>query len=209
MPTITRRVDKRRPGPGWWSDKERYQAVSTYLILGKFALTAAATGIPEETLRRWRLAPWWKEAVDEIKKSSKIELNAKISNVINKSLEVLSDRLDNGDFFFNPKTGAFDRKGINASVASRIANDLIQKTVVLDKEIVQERETPEGLDDRLKKLAEEMVRFSKAKTIDAEVVNESVPEAVLDVLEDQAGFDSSTPTDTCGEPTDYRGPTEG
>ena len=100
MPVVTRRIDKKVPGNnGWWSDKERYQAVASFLIIGNFRLTAAAVGIPEETLRRWKLQPWWKEAEEEIRKSSKIELTGKIANVINKTMAQLEDRVENGDFF--------------------------------------------------------------------------------------------------------------
>jgi hypothetical protein len=172
MPVITRRVDKKLPGnTGWWSDKERYQAVASFLIIGNLRLTAAAVGIPEETLRRWKLQPWWKEAEDEIRKSSKIELTGKIANVINKTMAQLEDRVENGDFFYNPKTGKFERKLINASVASKIAGELINKTILLEKEVTQERQTDEGLEDRLKKLKEDMERFAKARTITGEVLN--------------------------------------
>jgi hypothetical protein len=194
VPVIVRRVDKKKAGNGWWSDKERYQAVSCYLVIGNWRLTAAATNIPEETLRRWGHQDWWKEASDEIRKSNKIELSGKIKDVISKTILQLDDRVSNGDFFYNPKTGKFDRKPINASVASKITNDLIARTGLLEKEIDREHETNEGLDDRLKKLRDEMIRFSKAITIEAvptEESNELLPEAALDVPQVQASGTNS------------------
>lgn len=196
MPVKVVRTDKRKPGNGWWSDKERYQAVSTYLVVGKLSLTSAATNIPEETLRRWRLQPWWKEMQAEILKSSKIELNGKIMKVIDKSMAVIEDRLENGDFFFNPKTGAFERKGVSANVANKIANDLIQKNVLMDKIITEESVQDEGLEDRLKKLKDEMLRFANAKVIDAEVVkDELVPEDSSSVAPTEVPGSTQTTTD--------------
>lgn len=184
MPVITKRVDKKHPGNGWWSDKERLQAVSTYLVVGKLSLVSAATSIPEDTLRRWRLQPWWKEMMEEIQKSSKIELNGKIMKVIDKSMAVIEDRLENGDFFFNPKTGAFERRGVSANTANKIANDLIQKNLVMDKVIIEESKTNEGLDERLQKLKDEIARFAKAKDITGEYKDESVPANPLVVPEE-------------------------
>ncbi len=181
MPVIVRRVDKKTPGNGWWSEKERLQAASAFVVIGNYRLTAAAVNIPEETIRRWALADWWKEALDEIRKSSKIELTGKIANVINKTMLQLEDRVENGDFFYDPKTGKFIRKPINASVASKIAGDLITKTLVLEKEVTQERVSDEGLEDRLKKLKDEMLRFAGAKTIEAEVVHVEETAPIVEV----------------------------
>lgn len=172
MPVVTKRVDKRKKGDGWWSDKQRLQAVSAYVVLGKVTLVAASTGIPEDTLRKWKQASWWKEAEDEIRRSSKIELSGKLSRIVDATLLQLEDRVANGDYFYNPKTGGFERKPINASQASKITNELIDKTLVLEKVATQERLTDEGLDDRLKKLRDEMVRFAKAKTIEGVKSNE-------------------------------------
>lgn len=166
------RIDKRKQGAGWWSDKQRLQAVSAYVVLGKVTLVAASTGIPEDTLRKWKTASWWKEAEDEIRRSSKIELSGKLSKIVDATLLQLEDRVANGDYFFNPKIGVFERKPISASQASKISNELIDKTLVLEKAATQERLTDEGLDDRLKKLRDEMIRFAKAKTIQGVKTNE-------------------------------------
>lgn len=88
----------------------------------------------------------------------------------------LEDRVENGDFLYDPKTGAFVRKPIPASVASKITNELINKTIILEKEVTKERITDEGLEDRLAKLREDMIRFAKAKTIEgtAEIVANTI-----------------------------------
>lgn len=172
MPVLpARRIDKKKAGDGWWSEKERLQAVSAYLVLGKVTLVAATTGIPEDTLRKWKITNWWKEAEDEIRRSSKLQLSGKLSDVITKTIEQLDDRVTNGDFFYNPRLGAFERKPINASQASKITSELIDKTLLLEKSASKETITEEGLDQRLRKLRDEMVRFAKAKTIEGEATH--------------------------------------
>jgi hypothetical protein len=192
MPVVTRRIDKKKAGnTGWWSDKERIQAVNAYVILGKVTLVAASTGIPEDTLRKWKMASWWKEAEDEIRRSNKIELSGKLSNIVTKTLEQLEDRVTNGDFFYNPKLGTFERKGISAQQASKITVDLIDKTLLLEKSATEERITEEGLDLRLKKLKEEMIRFAKAKTINGVKQDELLSTSYVVVHEEAAAATTS------------------
>jgi hypothetical protein len=205
VPTVpARRIDKKKAGtPGWWSDKERLQAVSAYVVLGKVTLVAATTGIPEDTLRKWKMASWWKEAEDEIRRSNKIELSGKLSRIVDATLVQLEDRVANGDYFYNPKTGKFDRKPINASQASKITNDLVDKTLLLEKTATQERITEEGLDLRLKKLRDEMVRFAKAKTIEGVKKDEflQTPERTVYEVVPEEGEAGSAGDPTAGLPT--------
>lgn len=211
MPVVpSRRVDKKKSStPGWWSDKERMQAVSAYLVLGKVTLVAATTGIPEDTLRKWKMASWWSEAEDEIRRSSKLHLSGKLSEVITKTIEQLDDRVTNGDFFYNPRLGTFERKPINASQASKITSELIDKTLLLEKHATQERISEEGLDIRLQKLRDEMVRFAKAKEIKG-VQQDELLQLVQEPVS-QASSDSSgttyTVSDSDGSSTPGRQPT--
>ena len=171
MPVVTKRVDKKVAGNnGWWSNKERHQAAAAYCILGKWALVSATTGVPQDTLRHWAMQDWWAEAVAEIRKSSKIELSGKLSNVVNKTLEVLEDRVVNGDFYYNRASQSFERKPISAQVANKITNDLIDRNQIIEKAAVQEMISEEGLSERLANLKQEMLAFAKAKTLDAVAV---------------------------------------
>ena len=210
----SRRLDKKKAGGHeWWSEKERLQAVSAYLVLGKVSLVAATTGIPEDTLRKWKMASWWSEAEDEIRRSSKLQLSGKLSEVITKTITQLDDRVTNGDFFYNPRLGTFERKPINASQASKITSELIDKTLLLEKHATQERISEEGLDIRLKKLRDEMIRFAKAKTISGELLpaetiqGELVDEHLQLVQEplQEASPDSTTPGPGRNQPTPAEG----
>ena len=183
MPVVTRRVDKRRAGTfdkrgGWWSEKERVQAVQAYLILGKVTLVVATTGIPEDTLRKWKQQDWWAEAEAEIKRGSKIELTGKLATVVNKTLEVLEDRVVNGDFVYDRETKQYTaRRPISAAVANKVSADLIDRQVLIEKDTTKEFQNNEGLDDRLAKLRDEMLRFANSTIIPTENDEEPILES--------------------------------
>ena len=56
-----------------WGDKQKLEAVNTYVVLGGNAQqTAIALQIPQETLRKWTKTTWWKELYDEVKQEDNI-----------------------------------------------------------------------------------------------------------------------------------------
>jgi len=166
MPIRRYRVDKPKKGnTGWWSDKQRKMAVATYLVLGKITLVSNALGIPEITLRKWKSQEWWSEAEDELKRGEKLELKGKLGNIVNATLIQLEDRVKNGDYIWNGETKTFDRKPITAQVANKITVDLVDRQVLLEKKADTRMESNESLDARLQRIAEELIRFSKAKTL--------------------------------------------
>jgi hypothetical protein len=154
-------VEKKKAGTKeHWSPRQKREAVAAYLILGNMMFVVASTGIPEDTLRGWKAQQWWKDTEEEIRKGSKLELSGKLSKVISKTVEQLDDRVTNGDFIYEPKTKSFHRKPVDARTASRITVDLIDRAILLDDKVSTDRITDEGLEMRLKKLKEEMIKFS-------------------------------------------------
>ncbi|MHB8602177.1 MAG: hypothetical protein ACYC9R_06345 [Nitrosotalea sp.] len=199
MPTVTKRIRKHEPGKGWWSNEERIEAVKAYLLLGKIKLVCATTSIPEITLRKWKSQDWWKEAEEEYRKSSRIEVSGKLSNIINKTMVELEDRVSNGDYYFNQVTRSWERKKINANVLHKITSDLIDKQLVLEKNIAVEKVNDEGVMERLEKLKDEILKFarqkSNTKTIQGEVINVEILPVDSSVLPE------SVPQDTVNSST--------
>jgi hypothetical protein len=115
-----------------WSQSQKVECVLTYLATGSEAKTAAETGIPKTTIHSWRYEPWWKELVEQIKDEKDDEINADIAKIIDKSLSTVADRLENGDFGFNQKTGEIFRKPVNLKDAHKVANDMIDKRNLLN-----------------------------------------------------------------------------
>jgi len=158
-------VHKRKPGPGWWSEKTRMEVVTAYVLLGKVSLVVATTGIPEDTVRKWKMSPWWKEAEDEIRRSSKLALSGRLQTVVQKTLEALEDRVANGDYIYDSKLQKFVRKPIGALAANKIAGDMIERSTMLEEKGIKESITNESIQERLDKLREDMRSFVKQRPI--------------------------------------------
>ena len=145
-----------------WSDKQKMDAVNSYLLLGNLALTGRLLNIPEITLRVWKATTWWKDAVAEIKASEKIELSSKIKKLVDASMAVVEDRMINGDFQYDQKTGQMIRKPVNMKDAHKVSVDLQARQDILEKsEVVVQ--TEEHVEDKLLKLAEKFADMATKK----------------------------------------------
>jgi hypothetical protein len=145
-----------------WSDKQKMDAVNSYLLLGNLALTGRLLNIPEITLRVWKASTWWKDAVAEVKASEKIELSARIKKLVDASMTVVEDRLSNGDFQYDQKTGTMIRKPVNLKDAHKVSVDLQARQDILEKsEVVVQ--TEEHVEDKLLKLAEKFADMATKK----------------------------------------------
>lgn len=150
-----------------WSDKQKIEAVQSYLTLGNLALTGRILGIPEITLRVWKTSEWWKNTVEDIKQSDTIQLSSRLKKIVEASLSAVEDRLQNGDFIYDNKTQQMVRKQVNLRDAHKVAVDLMDKKAVLEKSVVapEQEQTDE---QRLLRLAEkfaDMVNKKKEKVV--------------------------------------------
>ena len=154
--------DKNHQTGEWWSEAKRIEVVTSWLALGKIPLVSHCTGVSEGTIRQWRTQPWWKELELSILTETDQELDAKLAKRIDKALDVIYDRLENGDFMYDPKTGEFIRKPVNMKDTHRVMVDMLDKRLLLRKQ-PKEQQSQEAVQDILKNLAKEFESMAKKR----------------------------------------------
>jgi transposase-like protein len=146
-----------------WSDKQKLEAVQSFLVLGNVSLVSRILGIPRITLQVWKASNWWKELVDEIKLQDRIELSNKMKKIVEAAHAVVEDRLINGDMVVTPK-GEMIRKPVAMKDAHRVAVDMLNQQDAIDKAIGKEPgDVAEGNSDKLEVLAERFAMFATKK----------------------------------------------
>lgn len=180
---------KKIAGPGWWSQQKKIETVTTYLALGNAPMTEAMTGVPRGTIRQWKLQDWWKELVEDIRNEEDNELDVKLSKVIDKSLDAVMDRVENGDFIFDTKSGKFQRKPVHMRDALNAVTQVFDKRNLLRGKPTSRTEK-HNVSDNLANLAAEFAKFSKARQIEGEVIENAhedaapVGESLIEVKEE-------------------------
>jgi len=142
-----------------WSQNQKLQAVSTFLMLGNMPQTAIVTGIPLPTLKVWRYTDWFKEYCLQLQAEDVQQMDSNLRRIVEKSLKAVEDRLDLGDAQFDQRTGEIVRIPVKAHVALKISTELMTKQQKLRDAPVKE-EIEKTIDDRLLKLSEEFARFA-------------------------------------------------
>lgn len=164
--------------PGWWPEKKKLEGLTTYLATGTLAMTSAITGVPIETLRYWKRSPWWKEKIAELQDEDNIELGSKLTKVLEKSLAAVEDRLENGEYMYDPRTGKTKRIPAKLRDVHKVSTDLIDKKQMLLKANKPTGEAEKGKQvtaDHLVELAKAFAQFAQGQAPKAEKqVNEII-----------------------------------
>src|SRR3990167_4126184 len=166
-----------------WSDRKKIEVITSYLALGKAPMVEAVTGVPSQTIRIWKMQSWWKDLVREIQMSEDQELDGKLTKIIDKSIDVINDRLENGEFILDSRSGKVKRVPVKLRDTHRVTSDLLDKRNVLRGKptSITERVSTE---DVLKKLAQqfqEFTKFQKTRLIESSLNDDSEAEPSEDL----------------------------
>jgi hypothetical protein len=142
-----------------WAQSQKIECVLTYLATGSEVKTAAATGIPKNTIHIWRYQPWWKELVQQIRDEEDDKLTADLAKIVDKAIVTVEDRLVNGDFGFNQKTGEIFRKPVNLKDAHKVAVDMMDQRAKISGRAVEQTEKLDTM-NQLEFLAKKFAEFA-------------------------------------------------
>ena len=158
-----------------WSDKKKYEVVTTYLALGKIPMVEGVTGVPRDTIKAWKMQPWWTEMVNTIQTESDQELDSKLSKIIERSLDAVNERIEGGEFKLDPRTGKVLRVPVSMRDVHRVAVDLLDKRDLIRGK-PEKAQLEEQNIDILKKLAIQFsewvkINLKKPTTVEGEVID--------------------------------------
>ncbi len=190
-----RNLAKRHVKNTVWPKEKKLQAVTQYLALGNMRLVSATTGIDYGLLRKWKMEDWWKEFEREIRNTDNLQLDTKLTKLVDKSLESVADRLENGDFIYDAKTGRMNRKPVLMKDAAKVSVDLLTKRELLRGNATSRTETTAvPVADQLRFLAQEFARMTSGKPIEpaidvemVEILNGDVDDAIEATMDQDIG----------------------
>lgn len=167
--TVYVRAKKEKAGDGaLWPEKKKMEAVTSYLACGSISATSVVTGVPVTTLKAWKQSSWWKEAINELQYEDNIQTSSKLSKLLDKSIIAMEDRLDNGDYMYDPKTGEHIRIPVKFRDVHKVTSDIVdKKQKLLDLHIKREQAKKEKQAtvtvDHLVQLAQAFAQFAQGK----------------------------------------------
>ncbi len=139
-----------------YSDAQKVEAAKLYMVIGSNTQVCAALGISVNTFNVWKQQKWWKELIEDLRHESSIQLSARLRKIAEKSFDLVEDRLQNGDFIYDQKTGELVRKPMLGKDVARIATDFVDKAIKLDSKPREEESAMVGRLEDLAKRFEEL-----------------------------------------------------
>jgi hypothetical protein len=179
---------------GHWPIEKKIEVVTQWLVLGNLRQTAALSGVSYNLVRKWRGEQWWLELESEIRQTQNIQMDTKLSTIVEKSLEATLDRVENGDFIYDQKSGEIRRKPAALRDVHRVAVDLLDRREVLRKGADDRNEgTQVSVQEHLKMLATQMSQWFEPKKQPLPMLGE-VEDAIYEEREEglQAGASVGT-----------------
>lgn len=190
-------------------------------------LVGATTGVDYALIRQWKMQPWWSDLEKEIRATQNIEMDTKLSKIVEKSMAVTMDRLENGEMVLNNKTGELVRKPVAMRDAAKVATDFMQRQQVIRKDESETTQVSQvSVTEQLKTLAMEFAKWqskaqAKAEALDVEFKEiEGDSDAVYEEREEglqtgsegvylETGSEEEEGGAECSPPgTDERGPSQ-
>ena len=107
-----------------------------------------------------------------------------MSKVIDKALDMLVSRIEDGDYQYDQKTGRLVKVPLKARDLERVAAGLFDKRQLIRKQPTNIKSDPAGQTDRLLKLAEQFAEFAGQSKKTEVLVNEYIDEETVYQLED-------------------------
>lgn len=158
-----------------WSDSQKLEAVKTYLILGNLSLTASSLRIPLTTMKEWKKSEWWKEIAQELMVQEDLQLGDRLKKIVNRSYDVIEDRMERGDFVYDQKSGEMRRKPVSMKDAHKVGLDLQERRDELVRRHVEgESISTDKIEKTLLDLAkrfEDIANGVNKKTVTVEVTD--------------------------------------
>lgn len=146
--------------------QRKMDAVARYMLLGNLRLVAEQMEMSYNTLADWKRQPWWADMVETLRKQKKEKKANSLEKVIETGIDILKDRLENGDFVLNQKTGEIIRKPVAIKDAQVIVNQLIQRQNDLETMAEKYSHESENVQETLNTIAKEFQKLSRKMSKD-------------------------------------------
>lgn len=155
-------------------DTKRIEVATLYAALGSVNAVAELSGVHATTIRGWRKEEWFVALLEEVRNENNDKIDVKFTETISKALDLVSERLENGDPHVL-KTGEVIRVPVKIRDLALVSAINVDKRQILRNKptaITQQQAVP--VLDKLDELAKAFTALANKKEI-------PVPQEITDV----------------------------
>ena len=175
------RPPKTKAKPTWYPIEKKVHAACLYAVTGNAVEVSRLTDIPVNQLKGMMAEQWWEDTIRQVRKEENDQITARMTTFINKGIDAIIDRLENGDTVLDLKTGALYKAPVRLKDISSPLGVVLEKRQLLRGEATARTERF-SQEDILKELGSKFEAFAqrlgykKEETIEGEVVDAETTE---------------------------------
>jgi hypothetical protein len=166
----------------WWPEDKRIEAATVFAVTRNFTQVAQLTGIPERIVKKMSVEPWWSECISKVQKLKNDELDSKLTLALEKALDIVIDRMDNGEIYVDRKTKDEYRVPVNLKNVSVTTDILFDKRQLLRGEATSRSEGGPSQEQKLLALKDQFEKLAQSKGINTN--SEIIEGVILDETEE-------------------------
>jgi len=160
---------------GHWTKKKQLEVLTTYLALGNLSEASRLCNVPYITCKKWKYySDWWKETIEDIQSGEGQRTDNKMSKVIDKALDLIVDRIEQGDYQYDQKTGKIVKIPLKVRDLERVASGLFDKRQLIRKQPTSIKTSDLNQSERLLQLAEQFAKFAGEKVAPEKIIDEYI-----------------------------------
>jgi len=145
------------------SHEKRIQAVTAYLGLGNAELVGALVKVPSGTIRAWKKEPWWADLEAQLRDEENVRADKKLTSVVDRTMDLLADRVENGDFVWDSKNSKLERRPLLARDGVRVLGELFDRREFLRRARQEKELNVQNVEQTLLRVAEQFIKIAKAR----------------------------------------------
>ena len=127
-----------------YSPEQKVAAAQAYLITGTSIQAQKFCGVKADVIRKWKSeSVWWADLFQQVKKSKNDELEASFTRIMDSSLVVIADRLENGDSKVQ-KDGSLIKVPMGGKETAIILSIMYDKRALLRGDVTSRVEKKDG-----------------------------------------------------------------
>ena len=108
------------------------------------------------TVTLWKSQEWWSKLVNDIQSGEGQRTDNKMSKTIDKALDMLMERMEQGDYQYDQKTGRLVKVPLKARDLERVVGGLFDKRQLIRKQPTNIKASDLGQADKLCKLRSQL-----------------------------------------------------
>ena len=146
-----------------WTMDEKLEAATALLITGTTTDASKLCGIPSRTIREWTKKDWWHSLMQEADKHKNALLSGKQTKLLEKSLNLLEERMTKGDPIVDKNGNIVGYKPVNAYHMALIHAILVDKRGVI-RGVKESTKSNKTITDKLDELTDRLEKFAEKQT---------------------------------------------